>query len=143
MSAVEVVQLPDVELAERWRELSGWWAKMVGEFSAAGLPLRSTSNALEAFRPVKAGAGTCLGLSGVNSNAAQQYIQVFDVPNATALATGIIPKTVLIVPGASNFSIDYGIWGRAFSRGIVVANSSTLATYTAGSADCWFDVLYV
>ena len=54
-----------------------------------------------------------------------------------------MPVTILSVPTVQNFSIDYGPYGRAFQVGIVVCNSSTAATKTVGSADCWLDVQYV
>jgi hypothetical protein len=121
--------------------LAGWWERFAGEIGGGGLPVRSTSLAYEAFRVAKSGAGTCFGFSGYNSKATAQFILVFDrdkLPADTA-----VPVTIVNVPGASNFSVDYGIWGRAFSQGIIVCNSSTGPTKTIGSADCWFDVLYV
>jgi hypothetical protein len=100
----------------------------------------TTTTALAASLVVKAVPGILYGLSGINNKGSAQYIQVHD---ATALpADAAVPKIVFTVPATSNFSIDFGYYGRAFLVGIVVCNSSTLATKTIGSADCWFDVQY-
>ncbi len=111
------------------------------------LPLNVSSVAYVASLAVKAGEGVCYGLSGYNSKATAQFVQVHDA--TTLPADGAIPVTILYVPGLSNFSVDYGgavavpLRGRVFRQGIVVCNSSTGPTKTIGSADCWFDVQYV
>lgn len=132
------------KLSEEIRTAEGWWSKLTGELSPAGLPLNSTSLAYENSRVVKSGAGTCFGLSGYNSGPTQ-WVQVFD---ANAIPqNGAIPVAIEKAVTATNFSIDWGVfgsrWGRAFSRGIIVCNSSTGPTLTIASADCWFDVQYV
>ena len=126
---------------EDGRGLEGWFARLAGEASPAGLPDNSTSQALEASRVAKSGAGTLYGFSGFNSKAAAQFILVFDAQ--TLPADGAIPVVIISAPASSNFSYDAGRWGRAASRGIVACNSSTSATKTLGAADCWFDVQYV
>ena len=105
------------------------------------LPVNARSVAYEASRVAKSGAGLCFGLSGYNSKVSAQFILVFDAQ--TVPADGAVPETIISVPAASNFSLDYGYHGRAFTQGIVVCNSSTGPTKTIGSADCWFDVQYV
>lgn len=118
----------------------GWQARYEGEIGPGGLPLSSTSQVYENARPVKSGACTLHGLSGYNSGGAQ-FIQIHD---ATSLpADGAVPKVVISVPAASNFSIEWGIVGRAFVQGIQICNSSTGPTKTIGSANCWFDAQYV
>lgn len=100
-------------------------------------PTNSTTAALAASQVLKSSAGRLWGASGFSNNVAAQYIQLH---NATALpANGTVPIVVFQVPALSPFSIDYGFWGRQFSTGIVIANSTTLGTLTTGAADCWFD----
>lgn len=119
----------------------GWDARYAGENDPIGLPENSTSNALEASRVVKAGAGTLFGFSGFSNRGSSQFILVFDA--LAVPAAGAIPVIVLTVPTVANFSYDGGFRGRAFHSGIVICNSSTAATLTIGSADCWFDAQYV
>jgi len=100
----------------------------------------ATTTAYATSLVVKASAGTLYGLSGYNSKASTQFIQVHDaaaLPSDTA-----VPVFVMTVPASSNFSVEWGIYGKAFTTGIVVSNSSTGPTKTIGSADCWFDCRY-
>lgn len=112
-----------------------------GELNAQGWPLNSTSNGLENFRIVKAGAGTLYGFSGFNNKGASQFIQAFDA--AGLPADGAVPVFVMTAATVSNFAVYWGDVGRFFHAGIVLCNSSTLATKTIGSADCFFDAQYI
>lgn len=76
-----------------------------------------------------------------NTNAAQRFIQVFD---ATALpSNGATPLITfpLATLASTQPPIDFGVYGRVFLNGIVIANSTTEATLTVGSADSFFDLL--
>jgi hypothetical protein len=103
-------------------------------------PRSSTTLALAASLVVCAGACRLYGFSGDNSKAAQQFIQVFDAEKLPA--DGAVPVVVIRVAAATGFSAYWGSSGRWFDRGVVLCNSSTEATKTIGSADCWFDAQY-
>ena len=99
------------------------------------------STAYEASNVIKASVGRLYTLNGYNSAGVEQFIQVH---NASSLpADGSVPVVVFTVPATTNFSLDYGVYGRYFATGIVVCNSSTGATKTIGSANCWFSATYL
>lgn len=124
----------------------GWFGALYGDYGPAGVPCNSTSNALEIVRVVKSGAGVLFGFSGFSNAGASQFILGFDkLPDntATGLTNAEVPVLVVTVPAASNFSYDAGNWGRPFSRGMILACSSTAATLTLGTATVWLDAQYV
>jgi hypothetical protein len=90
---------------------------------------------------VKATAGKLFKISGYNSKASAQFIQLHDA--ASLPANTAVPKLIISVPASSNFEIDFGQYGRSFATGIVVANSSTGPTLTIGSADIFVDAQYI
>jgi hypothetical protein len=100
----------------------------------------STSIVYEASRLVCGQPCRLFGFTGYNSKASAQFIQVLDA--SIIPATGAVPVITFTVPATSNFSWDDNPNGRLMAKGIIVVNSSTGPTYTAGSADCWFDVQF-
>jgi hypothetical protein len=104
-----------------------------GAVSGASL-VSSTAN--EASRVIKASAGTLISLVGYNARASAQFIQLFN--SATVPADTAVPIYTFMVPASANFSLDVPVSGIPFTTGIAVSNSSTQATKTIGSADCWF-----
>ena len=96
-----------------------------------------TSTAYEASHVIKNAPGTLYGLSGYNSKSSAQFILLFNSTTVPVDTTAAV--YVITIPAQSNFSVDFGVYGRPFSIGIVVSNSSTSPTKTIGSADCFFD----
>jgi len=127
---------PQFTSPETWRQVEN----TTGLSNVTGLPVSASSTALSQFLVVKAGPGTLYGFSVFNSKASAQFIQVFD--QTSAPTSGQVPVFVATVGASSNLGVYWGSVGRWLNIGIVIANSSTSATQTAGSADCWFDAQY-
>src|SRR5262249_31911670 len=105
------------------------------------LPVNATTPALAASLVVSSGACRLIGFSGDSNKASAQFIQVFDASSLPG--DGAVPVLVIRVAATTTFSAYFGASGRWFDRGVVLCNSSTEATKTIGSADCWFDAQYV
>lgn len=97
----------------------------------------TTTTAYAASLVIKNRPGELHRLTGYNSKGSAQFIQLHDA--ASVPADNAVPKVVITVAASSNFVIDYSTKARDFINGIVVCNSSTAATKTIGSSDCWFD----
>ena len=114
-----------------WGTPPPWWAL---------IPLNVHSNGYENTHVVKTGPGLLYGFSVYSSKASAQWIQVFDL---TVLpATGAVPAVSLTVGATANLAANW-IPPRTFLYGCVIVNSTTGPTYTAGSADTFFDVNYL
>lgn len=96
-----------------------------------------SSVALEASGVAKASAGVFYALHGHST--VDQFVQLHDA--ASLPADPAIPKISFAVAANENFYFepDEPIY---FSAGIVVSNSSTLATKTIGGSTCWFNLQY-
>ena len=112
--------------------------ELLGEFFDASLPVNAHSLALEASRLGLSGAGFLFSFSVLNTNASAQFIQLHD--SIKAPGSGAVPSVVYTVAGSSNLVVAYTVPGRPFAQGLWIVNSSTSATLTAGSADCFFDL---
>ncbi len=108
--------------------------------STATAPTNATTTAYATNLVVKASAGTLFGLSGFNSLASAQWVQIH---NAASLpADAAVPAVLIYVEATKPFSIDFGVYGRRFSTGIVVCCSTTGPTKTIGAANLWIDAQY-
>lgn len=100
-----------------------------------------TSTAYEASHVIKSSAGYLFMVTGYNSKASAQFIMISNTTSVPADAQ--TPVIIFTVPATSNFSFDLGKYGRYFSTGICIFNSSTSPTKTLGSADCFFDTQFI
>jgi hypothetical protein len=113
---------------------------MPNQFMDDDRPYHARSGGYEASHIVIRGEGRLYRLSGFSAKTSAQFIQLHDASEVPA--DGTAPELVITVEASSEFAIDFGEGGRGFYDGIVVCNSSTGPTKTAGAADCWFDVVY-
>lgn len=95
-----------------------------------------SSSAAEHSKVLKASAGTLFSLVGYNGKASAQFIQLHNTTSVPADTA--VPIYSFTVPATSNFSLDVPVCGIPFTTGISVSNSSTQATKTIGSADCFY-----
>lgn len=119
--------------------------KLLNDAKAGTSPLITTSGpgstgsvsstALEASKVLKASAGNLVSINGYNAKTSSQWIQVFN--SATVPANGAVPVITFLVPASSNWSFTFPV-PMGFTTGISTSNSSTAATKTIGSADCFF-----
>ena len=80
------------------------------------------------------------GFNVFSTNGSTQYIFVFDL--GAVPANGTPPVGPVLAVGASGSSAFLYMPPRVMQTGIVVANSTSATSFTAGAADCWFDVQY-
>lgn len=116
-------------------------ADLFAEFASGQLPSNHHSQALASSLIVTTGPAYLVALTVSNTNAAAQFLQLHD--SQTLPADTAVPAVVLTAAAAGDKFISYSLPGRFFLQGIVVCNSSTAATKTIGSADCFFDVQFI
>lgn len=100
----------------------------------------AASTAVAASLVIKGAPGCLFTLSIHNNKGSTQYIQLHD--SATLPADAAVPVLVINMATVTNNLLDFGAFGKTFTNGIVVCNSSTLATKTIGSADCFFSATF-
>lgn len=124
------------------QQLPPAFAQFYGELGDGFLyPFSIHTNVYSASLVVKSSPGLLFSITGYNSKASGQFIQIHDCSSLPA--DGAVPAIFFTVATVSNFSILFAAAPRAFTSGIVVCNSSTGPTKTIASADCWFDVQYL
>lgn len=124
---------------------TAWFRGIVRELNTSGLPLNAHSNVAANALAVKSGPGLLFGFSAFTSKATAQFIQVHDTQAVPA--SGAVPVAVFQINGGAiatgdHLAVSYIFPGRFFLSGIWIVNSSTAATYTAGSADTFFDAQF-
>lgn len=137
---MEYSGVPVVPAIEGYRELGEQEQSAFGGAQLDGYPLSVHSLAYESFHIVTSGPSRLFGFEAYSSRSSAQWIQLFDT-QATS-PTGLIPVAIFTVGATSNLPIAYPWPGRWFNQGIIIANSTTGPTYTAGSADTFYDVQY-
>ena len=103
-------------------------------------PSNAQTSAYASNLVIKASAGVLFGVSGYNSKSTAQFIQIHNTTSLPADAS--VPIVVFRAGPLSNFSYSSDKFGKYFSTGITVCNSSTGPTKTVGSSDCWFTAEY-
>ena len=77
-------------------------------------------------------------LTGYNSNAGTQYIQIIATNGVPA--NGTVPTFSIPVAGSQYYSIDFRDYGADFDS-LTVCNSSTANTLTIGASDTSFQAI--
>jgi dihydroxyacetone kinase DhaKLM complex PTS-EIIA-like component DhaM len=75
----------------------------------------------------------------VYNDGPDQFLHVYDLGSATVSGT---PVAIIPMPADSTIALDTILRDVAFANGVLLANTTTSVTYTAGADDCWFTVVY-
>lgn len=114
--------------------------QILGRGAGAGATVVGSA-ALEASHVLKTTPGTALKLMVNNTKSSAQFIQLHDA--AALPADAVVPLVSLVVAANANLILNLDDIGLPFLTGIVVCNSSTAATKTIGSADCYFTAVLI
>ncbi len=125
--------------------ISYGWSAQLTENQSGNNPTKVFSSTASENKPIVSTAGgSVLNVLGYTSQTTDLFIQIFDTNAVPAEAS--VPLAVFIIPGrtgGSSFSLAIPNGGLPCSTGIVICNSSTAATKTVGSSNCFFTVSYV
>jgi hypothetical protein len=80
------------------------------------------------------------GFTVYSTKGSAQFVLMFDT--GTLPGDGAVPIFPWPVAASNGVGFAFTPRGRQFRTGLVLCNSSTDATKTIGSADCFFDVQY-
>jgi len=111
---------------------------MLGTAKILGADATANAGALAAALAVTTSRARLFSVTVTNTGP-DQWIQLHD--SATAPSGGAVPKISIPMQSGQFASFDFSD-GRLFINGIYVANSTTVATFTAGAADCLIDASY-
>lgn len=109
------------------------------QINAVTAATTASSTAYETSHIGKASAGTLFAVSIYNSATFAQFYQLHDA--ASLPANTAVPKSIIRIPAQGTGGWDFGLRGRPFATGIVIANSSTGPTLTIGAADSFYDAV--
>lgn len=116
----------------------------IGTAPDSGIPYPHYQSNSFASAVVKDSPGRVYSVSVINTTGSDRYIQLHNL--TAALSGNEVAQYKQSVPANGGVIIGqdmFGLSGMEFDNGIVVANSSTAATYTAGSAgDLLVDIMY-
>lgn len=101
---------------------------------------RANSSAYANNLVVAEGSGKLFAVIGYNSGPAQ-FLQVFD--GNSMPSNGDAPILVIPLPALSGFAFDFGGQGLPCTSSIILCNSTTGPTLTAGGNNCYFTATFL
>lgn len=120
-----------------------WRESLQHDLTGGGFPVNANPRILTNFVVAKSGAGLLFGFTVYSSKATAQNVQVFDARAIADLTSGTtVPWLNFPINATQAITVGFSDPWRAFSRGIIVANSTTDTVWTQGLNDCLFDVQY-
>lgn len=100
--------------------------------STSGVTVASPVAGGDGTQTFKATGAIAYQIEAYNKSASTQYLMTFN--GGSTCTTGATSYTAPVgVPTVSTASLDFGVWGRAYPNGLVVALSSTDGTLTIGT----------